>query len=117
MKYWSEITKSFYDSEKACLEAEFKVKEAQNLEKIRKEREAAQVKERQEKLAAERKARATEVENARKAMVAAQKKYQEVFEAFVKDYKTYHLSLTGEDAKDLIPSLFDIFNPFLFDIK
>jgi phage-related tail protein len=117
MKYYSEVTRQYYDTEKACLEAEFKVKEEQNREKIRRERAEREAKEKQEKLTAERKARAAEVEEARKAMVAAQKKYQEVLEAFVKDYKTYHLSLTGEDAKGIIPSLFDIFNPFLFDIK
>ena len=114
MRYYSEITKSFYDTEKACLEAEFKVKEEQNLAKIKRERAEREAKEKQEKLAAERKARAAEVEEARKAMIAAQKKYQEVLEAFVRDYKSYHLSLNGEDAKNAIPSLFDLFNPFLF---
>ena len=115
MKYFSEVTRQYYDTEKACLEAEFKAKEAQNLEKIRKERAEREAKERQEKLAAERKTRAAEVEEARKAMIAAQKKYREVLEAFVKDYKTYHLSLNGEDAKAAANSLFDIFNPFLFN--
>ena len=115
MKYWSEVTKSFYDSEKACLDAEFKAKEEQNREKIRRERAEREAKEKQEKLAAERKARAAEVEEARKAMVAAQKKYQEVLETFIKQFGSYHLSLNGEDAKAAAHSLFDIFNPFLFN--
>ena len=114
MRYWSEVTKSFYDTEKACLEAEFKVKEKENREKILRERAEREAKEKQEKLATERKARAAEVEEARKAMIAAQKKYQEVLVAFVLDYKSYHLSLNGEDAKNVMPNLFDIFNPFLF---
>ena len=109
MKYWSEITKSFYDTEKACLEAEFKVKEKQNREKILREKVEREAKEKQEKLAAERNTRANEVTEARKAMVAAQSKYREVLEAFVRDYGTYHLSLNGEDAKSLIPTLFDNF--------
>lgn len=114
MRYYSEVTKNFYDTEKACLEAEFKVKEEQNREKIKRERAEREAKEKQEQLAATRKARAAEVEEARKAMNAAQSKYREVLEAFVRDYKTYHLSLTGEDAKNVVPTLFDIFNPFLF---
>ena len=117
MRYYSEVTKSFYDTEKACLEAEFKVKEEQNREKIRRERAEREAKEKQEKLVATRKARAAEVEEARKAMTAAQSKYREVLEAFCKDYGTYHTSLTGEDAKKIIPTLFDIFNPLFFDLK
>lgn len=113
MKYWSEVTKSFYDTEKACLEAEFKVKEEQNREKIKRERAEREAKEKQEKLAAARKVRANEVDEARKAMVAAQSKYREVLEAFVRDYGSWHQTLTGEDVKKVIPTLFDIFNPFL----
>ena len=112
MKFYSDVTRKFYDTEKACLEAELKVKEEENKAKIMRERAEREAKEKQEKLAAERKARAAEVEEARKAMTAAQSKYREVLESFVRDYKTYHLSLTGEDAKNVVPSLFDLFNPF-----
>lgn len=117
MRYYSEITKNIYDTEKACLEAEFKVKEEQNRQKILKEKAEREAKEKQEKLAAARKVRANEVEEARKAMVAAQHKYSEVLEAFCKDYGTFHQTLTGEDAKSIIPTLFDIFNPLFFDFK
>ena len=113
MRYYSEITKNFYDTEKACLEAEFKVKEEQNRQKILKEKAEREAKEKQEKLAATRKARAAEVEEAGKAMTAAQSKYREVLEAFVRDYGSWHQTLTGEDVKKVIPTLFDIFNPFL----
>ena len=109
MKFYSDITKNFYDTEKACLADEFKVKEEQNRQKILQEKAAREAKEKQEKLAAARKARANEVDEARKAMVAAQSKYREALEAFVRDYGTYHLSLNGEDAKGLIPTLFDNF--------
>lgn len=114
MKYFSEITRQYYDTEKSCLEAEFKVKEEQNRQKILKEKAERKAKEKQEKLTAERKARAAEVEEARKAMTTAQTKYREVLEAFCKDYGTYHTSISGEDVKKIIPSLFDIFNPFFF---
>lgn len=112
MKYYSDVTRSFYDSEKACLEAEFKIKEEQNREKIRRERELALEKEKKKKLAAERKARAAEVEEARKAMTAAQSKYKEVVEAFVRDYGSYHYTSTSAD--DMPSTLFDIFNLFKF---
>ena len=107
MKYYGERTKKLYDTAEACEKAEFEMKEAENREKIRKEREEAQEKERKEKLAAERKARATEVDEARKAMIAAQKKYKEVLEAFIRDYHTYHLSTSSFDE---IPTLFEFFN-------
>ena len=113
MKFYSDVTKNFYDTEKACLADEFKVKEEQNRQKILKEKAEREAKEKQEKLAAARKVRANEVEEARKAMVAAQSKYREVLEAFVRDYGSWHQTLTGEDVKKVIPTLFDIFNPFL----
>ena len=109
MKYYSDITKNFYDTEKACLADEFKVKEEQNRQKILKEKAEREAKEKQEKLAAARKVRANEVDEARKAMVAAQSKYREVLEAFVRDYGTYHMSLNGDDAKNIIPTLFENF--------
>lgn len=109
MKYFSEVTRQYYDTEKACLEAEFKVKEEQNRQKILREKAEREAKEKQEKLVAARKVRANEVEEARKAMVAAQSKYREVLEAFVRDYGTYHMSLNGDDAKNIIPTLFGNF--------
>ena len=117
MKYFSEVTRQYYDTEKACLEAEFKVKEEQNRQKILKEKEERERKAKQEALAAERKARANEVEEAHKAMVAAQHKYSEVLEAFCKDFGAFHTTLTRDDAKGVIPTLFDIFNPLFFDFK
>ena len=117
MKYFSEVTHQYYDTEKACLEAEFKVKEEQNRQKILKEKAEREAKEKQEKLVAARKVRANEVEEARKAMIAAQHKYSEVLEAFCKDFGAFHTTLTRDDAKGIIPILFDIFNPLFFDFK
>lgn len=96
MKYFSDVTKKFYDTSDACIEAE---EQALN----------EQIKERQKKdrLAAERKERAAEVEEARKKMVAAQKEYRDLLEDFIRDYKSYHYSRT--DANE-IPTLFNLFN-------
>ena len=102
MKYWSEKTNKLYDTAEALERAEFELKEAENREKIKKERETA----RQAELANQRKARAAEVEEARKAMVAAQKKYKEVLDKFINDYHSYHFTSTSSDD---IPTLFDIF--------
>ena len=112
MKYWSEKLQKLYDSAEACQRAEFEAKEKENRDRILKEREAREKKEKQEKLAVERKTKAAEVEEARKAVVAAQHKYCEILEAFTKQFGPFHLSLTGEDAKRAIPTLFDIFDLF-----
>lgn len=98
MRYYSDVTKKFYETSNECVKAEEDALNAQIKEK-----------EAKAKLAAERKNRAAEVEEARKNMVAAQRKYREVLEGFIKDYKSYHYSST--DADD-IPTLFDFFNFF-----
>lgn len=100
MKYYSDKTRKFYDTAEACQQAEVAAKEAENREKILKEREEAHKKE----LVEQRKARATEVDNARKAMNEAQKKYKEVLEAFIRDYGSFHYTTTSFDD---IPTLFD----------
>lgn len=104
MRYYSDITKKFYDTQDECVKAEAEAKQKADKEKYEKE-----------KAVAERKARAQEVEDARKAMVAAQSKYRELLEAFIKTYGSYHLSLNDKDAEAVKHSLFDIFNPLLFD--
>ena len=96
MKYYSDVTKRFYDTSDACIKAEEEALTVQAKEKQEKE-----------KLAAERKNRAAEVEEARKKMVAAQNEYKEKLTSFIKDYKSYHYSST--DVND-IPTLFNFFN-------
>lgn len=110
MRYYSDVTKSMYNTEKELVAAEQQVK----VEEAKKARAAEEEKARKDKMAAERKARAAEVEEARKAMTIAQKNYQQKLEQFVQTYGTYHLSLNGEDAEAATHSLFDIFNPFYF---
>lgn len=100
MKFYSEKLNKLFETQK-------ELEDAEQQEKIK----AYKEKQAKAKAAAERKTRAAEVEAAREAMITAQSKYREVLEAFCRDYGTYHISLTGDDAKKSIPSLFDIFNP------
>lgn len=109
MKYYSERLNRVFDSEKECLDAEFKVKQKENLEKIEKERALREEKERKEKEAAERKEMADKVEAARKEMVKAQNAYAEALKEFIDKYHTYHFS--SSNPAD-IPTLFDIFDKF-----
>lgn len=105
IKFYSDKTKQYYASMEEANKAEMKLHEAENLAKIKADREKAE----KEKLATERKARAAEVEAARKKMVDAQKAYKDALTAFVKDYGSYHLSTTTTED---IPTLFDFFNWF-----
>lgn len=117
MKFYSDKTMKFYDTAEACQKAEFEAKEAENREKIRKERELALEKERKEKelaeqkaKAAERKADADKVVVAQKVMVEAQNAYRTEIENFCKKWKTYHFSTS--DVKE-IPTLFNsVFSDF-----
>lgn len=111
MKYYSEKLGKVFDTVEACQQAEFKAKEEENRQKILAERKAAEEKERKERATAERKAMAAEVEEARKVMVEAQKKYRDAIDKFVKTYGSYHWS---SNSVEDIPTLFDIFNPFIF---
>lgn len=106
MKYYGERTNKLYDTEKECMDAEFKAKEQENLARIQKEKEARELKEQKEKAAAERKAAADKVAAARKAYLEAQKAYRAELEAFCKKYGTYHYTVTDADE---VPSLFDVF--------
>ena len=106
MKYYGERTNKLYDTERECMDAEFKAKEADNLARIQKEKEARELKEKKEKEVAERKVMAEKVEAARKAYLEAQKAYRNELEAFCKKYGTYHYTVTDADE---VPSLFDVF--------
>ena len=87
MKYYSEKTKNFYDTEKELNKAEEKFDVALAAEKEKRE---------------QRSARAKEVEE-------AYKNYQKLLKDFIKDYGSYHMSLTSGD------SIFDyFFNHFFF---
>ena len=107
IKVYSDKTNKFYNTVEEANRAEFELKEKENLEKIKKERELALAKEQKEKALAERKAAAEKVDEARKAYNAAQKAYRDELEGFCKKYGTYHYSTTGADD---VPSLFNIFD-------
>lgn len=107
IKIYSDKTNRFYDSVEAANKAEFELKEQENREKIRKEREALVAKEKKEKEVAERKAMAAEVEEARQAMIKAQQAYRDKLNAFCKRYGSYHVTL---DKAEDFPTLFDFFN-------
>ena len=111
MKYYSERTGKFFDTAEACEKAEFEAKEAENREKILKERELAVAKEKKEKEATERKALAAEVEAARKTMLEAQRAYRDKLDEFVKRYRSYHYTTTNVDE---IPTLFNLFAHLFF---
>ena len=107
LKYYSDRTNKFYNTAEEANRAEFELKEKENLEKIKKERELALAKEQKEKAIAERKAAAEKVETARKAFNEARKAYHAELEGFCKKYGTYHYTT---DGKDDVPSLFDLFD-------
>ena len=106
IRVYSDKTQKFYNTVEEANRAEFELKEKENLEKIKKEREVALAKEQKEKEMAERKAAAEKVETARKAYLTAQKAYHDELSAFINKYKTYHYSTSNPDE---VPSLFDIF--------
>lgn len=107
VKIYSDRTNKFYNSVEEANEAEFKLKEQENLEKIEKERKAREEKEKKERVAAERKAAAEKVESARKTFNEARKAYHNELDSFCKKYGSYHYTT---DGKDDIPSLYDIFD-------
>ena len=91
MKFYSEQTKKFYDSEKECAEAE----EKYLTEKTNK--------------AAARKADAEKVEKAFSELKAARENFNTALSDFCKKYGAYHKTLTEKDGLiDPIDWLFNI---------
>lgn len=86
MKIMSEKTGKEYATVEECLAAEKEFDDT-----IAKEQEE------KEKLAAIRKERAAEVEEAYKKILEANKNYNELLNAFIKDYGSFHMTLhTGD---------------------
>lgn len=100
MKFYSEVTKKLYDSEKELTDAEQRIKDI----------EAAKVKA-DELKKTQRTKRAKEVEIALKEATEANKKANKLLREFTKDYGYYHTSYTTKDADDL--NFFDIVDAFL----
>ena len=99
MKYYSELTKRFYDSEEACINDE---------RKMREEIEAAE----NEKRKAEetRRQRTAEVDKARENYINARKQYNEVLSKFCEDYGSYFYSSAADDCNELVKIFSDLFN-------
>lgn len=109
MKFYSEITKRLYNTEKELNEAEMKIKTAEE------EKAAAEKAKR-----AERATRAKEVEKALKEANAAQAKAIKLLKDFTKDYGYFHTSYSigetdkaKEDTSNSVNSFFDLLESFL----
>lgn len=100
MKYYSEVLRKAFDSEKDCLEAERKHEE-----------ELQEAKRKNEELTAQRKARAKEVEDAYAAMVAAQTKFANLRRKFAEDFGAFHMTFSSSegDLSDIFDEFFRIF--------
>lgn len=100
MKIVSELTGKEYKTVDECVEAEAAYAKAQK-EKEEKAKALAEV----------RKTRAKEVEDAYAKIAEAQKHYNELLNAFCKDYGSFHMTVkTGESNPfDLFERIFDLF--------
>ena len=100
MKYYSEKLDKFYESEDEC----------KHDEEIALEKERAEEK-RKSELAENRKARAKEVEEAYKTILDAQEKYDNLLTEFVKDYGSFHMTISEPHKHRLNPwkDLYDLF--------
>ena len=87
MKFYSDYLKTFFDTEKECLDAEAAY-----------EKELKIKEEEKKKAAAERKARAEEIEKVRDEYLEAREKYNSLLNDFCRDYGSYHYSVKGPEA-------------------
>lgn len=97
MKFYSEILRKVFDSATECQKAEAKYNEKLAADKAK-----------QEALSKTRKDRAKEVEDAYHASIAAQKNYLELRDKFVRDYGSWHMTISSPEGCDLFDTLFNI---------
>ena len=90
-KYYSEKTKKDYSTEKECIEAE----EAFDKAHAEKEKERALIKK-----------EADEINKAYEEFKNASKKYNDLVNKFIKEHKSYHLTVSD---KDFFDTFFDNF--------
>lgn len=98
MKYYSEVLKRTFDTEKECIEEEKAYEE-----------KAAAKKAEQQALTKARKERAKEVETAYQEVIAARKRYDELRNKFVKDYGSWHMTISSQDDFENFNDIFDSF--------
>lgn len=105
IQYYSDMLNQYFDTEAAAIEAEKAEAEKRALiEKAKAEKEA-----KAKKAAEERKARAKEIEAAHKTMIEAEKTYNSLVDAFVKDFGSYHMTYSSsQDLDGLINHIFRI---------
>lgn len=92
MKFYSELTKQLYDTEKDLKAAEIEVT----------------------KQKADRAERAKEVTEALKAATEASKKADKLLKEFVKDYGSFKTTIKDEDASGVNSLFWDMFDKFVF---
>ena len=97
MKYYSETLNKVFENEKDCLNAEKEYKAKVEEEEKRKK-----------ELADSRKIRAKEVEDAYHASIAAQKNSLELRDKFVRDYGSWHMTISSPEGCSLFDTLFNI---------
>ena len=97
-KYYSDLTKKFYDVETEAEKEEEREREKNALELKKKEERAAQAK---------------EIENAYKEYIDAYKKYAELRNSFIKSYGSYHMTYKDNLPKVLDSNVFDLLD-FIF---
>ena len=93
-KYYSEKTKKDYSTEKECIEAE----EAFDKANAAKEKERALVKK-----------DADEISAAYEELKVARKKYTDLVNKFIKEHKSYHLTVSDKDFFDMFFDNFLLF--------
>ena len=100
MRFYSDITKKFYNTVEECEKAETSAIDKAKKKKIE-----------EEKKLSERKARAQEIEDKIQSVAAARKELNELIEKFVKDYGSYHATYAGKGAISdaFFDSLFNFF--------
>lgn len=86
MKFYSDKLNQLFETEKECAEAESAHEKA-----------LAEAEAKKKALAEERASRAKEVEDAYKAALEARKVYNKKLDAFLKDYKQFHMTFTSKD--------------------
>lgn len=92
MKFYSELTKQLYDTEKDLKAAEIEVT----------------------KQKADRAERAKEVTEALKAATEASKKAEKLLQDFVRDYGSFKTTIKDEDVKGTNSLFWDVFDKFIF---
>lgn len=102
MRYYSDELNKVFDTEE-------ELNKAENAERARIRKEKME----KEKKANERKEQADKVKAAREAYIEARSNYAKELEDFTKKFDSWHETYTGEDAKRMVPTLFDsIFDRF-----